>query len=1096
MPPAILQNERASLAEPDGTSVVATRRRPSSRRVLAIASLGAAVAFVDATIVNIAFPNIATSFKGTSISSLSWVLNAYNIVFAAFLVAAGRIADVIGRRRVFIVGLEIFTAGSLLCAVAPSAATLIAFRIVQALGAAMLVPSSLALVMNAFPPERRSHGVALLSAVAAVAAGLGPSLGGLLVAASDWRLVFLVNLPIGIGAIVLARRHLLESRTPGRRRMPDLLGALVFALAVALLVLAIVKGQEWGWTNWRILALFAGAVALAACFVWRCTWHRSPLVDLGLLRRRSFSAANGMTVLAAAGFYGYTLTNVLFLTGVWRYSVLQAGLALTPGPFVAAAVAGPTSRLIQRIGPRAVLVAGGLIWGGAVLWFVEVVGTTPAFLTQWLPGIVLLGIGAGTLFPNLSGTAVAAAPGETFATATGLNSVSRQVGAALGVALVVAIIGTPSPLQAHAVFDHAWTFGSACLLAAGVGCLLIGRVATERAPALGDAARLVFRDNPAEVVPAPPRPRARRAISLDDGTSAPPRSESTADFLGQVPIFAGLEPPLREALASRTQPVHVRAGEWLFRAGDAADAMYVVRAGRLEVVDEATDAVIRELGRGDALGELALLTDAPRSASVRAARTSDLVAVQRPDFEELLQTSPALSLALNKTLAEQLRTTRAPVSSARPRPTTVALIALDPGLSVASMARSLGSAVGQHVAAGLLDGAWATGRSEGDEPASAYGPLLDRAEAAHDLVLLDGGALVPGGPWTEFCLQQADRILAITSGNADPATLRDRPELRGCDLVAYDADAGRHALGAVAATVQPIESHLVRQAELESDMQRLGRRLTGRSIGIVLSGGGARAFSHIGVVEELTNAGLVIDRVLGVSMGAYVGALFARGLGPDEVDARCFEEWAQRRPLGDYTLPRRALIRGERATAMLQRSFGELAIEELPLSFMCACGELRSGRLVVSRYGPLWETVGFSMCLPVIAPPQVRGRELFVDGSLVDNLPVHVMAELGEGPVIASDVKTSFSPPSGSPRYEEQQPASESLPSLGETLTRVLLLGSENTSEAARRYADLRIRPQVEGIGFLEFHQLDAAREAGRAAVDAALASASAGSDC
>src|SRR6476469_1930275 len=162
------------------------RRGPEPRTVLAIASLGAAVAFVDATIVNIAFPNIARSFPGTPISSLSWVLNAYNIVFAAFLVAAGRIADLLGRRRIFIFGLELFTVASLLCAVAPSVAALVGFRVVQALGAAFLVPSSLALVLNAFPPDQRSHGVALLAAVAAAAAGLGPSIGGFLVAVADW----------------------------------------------------------------------------------------------------------------------------------------------------------------------------------------------------------------------------------------------------------------------------------------------------------------------------------------------------------------------------------------------------------------------------------------------------------------------------------------------------------------------------------------------------------------------------------------------------------------------------------------------------------------------------------------------------------------------------------------------------------------------------------------------------------------------------------------------------------------------------------------------------------------------------------------------
>src|SRR5262249_8179347 len=290
----------------DTATSAARHRGPAPRTVLAIASLGAAVAFVDATIVNIAFPNIAHSFKGTSIQSLSWVLNAYNIVFAAFLVAAGRIADLLGRKRVFIFGLELFTAASLLCAVAPSAGLLVAFRVLQALGAALLVPSSLALVLNVFSPEHRSHGVALLAAVAAAAAGLGPSLGGLLVAASSWRLVFLVNLPIGAAAVVLARRYLVESRAPGRRRMPDLLGGLVLAFGIAAVVLGVVKGQEWGWGSPRVLGSFAAAVVLGAVFTSRCRTHRSPVVDLSLLRIRTFSAANAMTIVGAAGFYCYT----------------------------------------------------------------------------------------------------------------------------------------------------------------------------------------------------------------------------------------------------------------------------------------------------------------------------------------------------------------------------------------------------------------------------------------------------------------------------------------------------------------------------------------------------------------------------------------------------------------------------------------------------------------------------------------------------------------------------------------------------------------------------------------------------------------------
>ena len=1059
------------------------RRGPQPRTVLAIASLGAAMAFVDATIVNIAFPDIARSYPDASIASLSWILNAYNIVFAAFLIAAGRLADLVGRRRVFIAGLELFTIASALCAIAWSPGSLTAFRVLQALGAALLVPSSLALVLDAFPPERRAHGVALLSAVAAGAAGLGPSLGGLLVAAGDWRLVFLVNLPIGVAAIVLTRRHLVESRAPGRRRVPDLIGALVLAVAIAALVLGVVKGEEWGWLSGRVLGSFAVAIAFVALFARRCVTHRAPIVDLSLLRDRTFGVTNAMTLVTGAGFYGYTLVNVLFLTAVWQYSVLEAGLAMTPGPFVAAAVAGPTSHLVTRFGPRPVLVAGGLVWCAAVVWLVTRVGTAPDFIREWLPAIVLLGIGAGALLPNLTATAVASAPGTEYATATGLNSVARQVGAALGVALVVAILGTPSAAEAAASFDRAWAFGAACFLVAGLGCLLVARPPGSGAPSLGAAARAVLQEPLDDPLPAPP-PAARRAISVDAARPAGTRAETAADFLARVPIFAGLDPALRETVAQRARPVRVPAGEWLFREGESGDALYVVRAGRMHVLEDATGAMIREIGRGDAVGELALLTGEPRAASVRAARATDLLAVYRDDFEELLRTAPALPLALTRTLAEQLREMRAPARSTRPRPATVAVLAVERGMPSDAIATDLARALARHLDTTFLAARHAPPAANGSEPAGLYGPLLDRAEGQHDLVVLNAGVAEDDDGWTGFCLQQADRILVLASGGPLPAAVAARHELRGCDLVAYDVAPGSGVLDGVAAALEPVETHVLRPGDIDADLARLARRLAGRSVGVVLSGGGARAFSHIGVLEELTAAGVTIDRVAGVSMGSFVGALYAMGLDADEIDARCFEEWVQRRPLADYTLPRHALIRGERARAMLERTFGTVAIEELARSFMSGSTELRSGRLHVDRWGPLFEAVGFSVCLPVVAPPQVRGRELFVDGSLVDNLPVRVMADMGEGPVIAVDVKPTAERPDGAPRPSGGVPRP---PRLGETLTRVLLLGSANTSEAARRHADLVIKPRAEGVSLLEFHQIDVAREAGRAAAREAL---------
>jgi predicted acylesterase/phospholipase RssA len=515
--------------------------------------------------------------------------------------------------------------------------------------------------------------------------------------------------------------------------------------------------------------------------------------------------------------------------------------------------------------------------------------------------------------------------------------------------------------------------------------------------------------------------------------------------------------------------------------------MYVVRAGRLEVVDEGAVTVIRELGRGDALGELALLTDSLRSASVRAARATDVIAIDRAEFTALLKSVPALSLELNRSLGRQLRESRAGAPTTRPRPATVAMVAFDERVPRRRLCAQLELALKQYASVAVLSGDEVPAPGREVEPATVFGPLLDRSEAAHDVVLLDAGLDQRGDFWTRFCLQQADRILVLTGGGLVPEGLADRAELQGCDLVAFDAAPG--ALAGWAATLDPIESHVVRERELDGDLARIARRLTGRSLGIVLSGGGARAFSHIGVLEELADAGITIDRVAGVSMGAVIGALHAMGLDADQIDAICFEEWVRRRPLSDYTLPRRSLIRGERFRSMLHRTFGDRLIEELPHAFISGSTELRSGRLVLARHGPLWEAVGFSICLPVLAPPQVRGREMFIDGSLVDNLPVRALADMGEGPIIAVDVKADFErkPSNGRRDHDGDDGRPARIPSLGETLTRVLLLGSENTSDAAQRHADLVIKPSTGGIGLLEFHQLDAAREAGRVAAREAL---------
>ena len=440
--------------------------------VLAIAVLGAFMAFVDATIVNIAVPNIAHRFS-SSLTSVSWVLNAYNIVLAAFLVGGGQLADLFGRRRVFSLGLVTFTLASALCAVSPSLSVLVAARVLQAAGSAILVPSSLAIALHAHDEHRRTQTAALWAAVAALAAGIGPPLGGVLITASNWRLVFLINIPVGLIALALAQRVLVESRAHGPRRVPDLVGAVVLAAAIASFVLAVVKGQEWGWGNGRIVSSFLVALLLGVYFALRSRHQSAPIFDPSLLRVRLFAVSNGVTMVSAVGFYAYTLCNVLFLTGVWHYSILKAGLALTPGPVTAMAVAAPASKLIDRVDSRAIVVPGSLIWAAGLIYFASKLGVKPDFLGEWLPGMLVLGVGAGLGLPTVSGIAVRSVPGSRFAVATSLNSVARQLGAALGVAILIAIIGNPRPQQALRAFEHGWLFASGCFLVAALAATML-----------------------------------------------------------------------------------------------------------------------------------------------------------------------------------------------------------------------------------------------------------------------------------------------------------------------------------------------------------------------------------------------------------------------------------------------------------------------------------------------------------------------------------------------------------------------------------------------------------------------------------------------
>jgi EmrB/QacA subfamily drug resistance transporter len=464
-------------------------------QVLLVTAVAVFMSFLDVTIVNIAFPDIRESFPDSSLSDLSWILNAYAIVFAAALVPAGRLADRFGRRRFFFLGLLLFLAASVVCGAAGSVEVLIAARAVQALGGAMLVPASLGLLLPEFPIERRATATALWGATGAVAAAAGPSLGGLLVEWQGWRAVFFVNLLIGLPALIPARRLLRESREP-RTLFPDALGALLLATGVATLVLAIVEGPQWGWDSARIVGLFATSAALLGLFVARSARHRAPVIELSLFRVRSFAVANAGGFVFASGFYAMLLCNVLFLTGVWHYSILQAGAALTPGPLLAAVAAPIGGRLSDRFGQRVVAVPGSLLFAAGVLLLALLTGSDPAYVSEFLPANVLAGIGIGLTFAAFGSAAVAELPRNRYSTGGAVNNCIRQIGAAVGVATLIVVLGTPTPDNALHLFHRAWVLiGLTGVVAAVIG-LVLGRVRAREAPEVSAAAAVAGADTP------------------------------------------------------------------------------------------------------------------------------------------------------------------------------------------------------------------------------------------------------------------------------------------------------------------------------------------------------------------------------------------------------------------------------------------------------------------------------------------------------------------------------------------------------------------------------------------------------------------------
>ena len=444
--------------------------------VFAVVAAGIAMVNLDLFIVNVAIPSLGRAFGGAQLPALSWVLNAYAIVFAALLVAAGRAADRIGRRKAFLAGVALFAVASAACAFAGNVWLLVAARVVQAAGGALLMPASLGLALAAARPEKRAGTIRAWSAVGGVAGALGPVVGGALVEVS-WRWVFLVNLPVAALVLAVGPRVLPRlGAVPDDGERPDVAGAAVLTLAIGTLALALVKSGDWGWGSAQVIGLLAAGVVLLALFWARSTRHRAPVIEPDMLRLPAFATATGANVLFGVGFGAMLLLVTLWCQDVWGWSALRTGLGVAPGPLMVPFLSVGAGPLARRIGPGPVAFAGCCVYAaGCVFWRLSL-ALTPDYVGRMLPGMLMTGVGVGLTLPTLVSAGVGAVPPHRFATGSGVVTMARQVGIVLGVAILVTVLGHPATaLGSLTAFRNATVFTATAAFLAGLSALLLIR---------------------------------------------------------------------------------------------------------------------------------------------------------------------------------------------------------------------------------------------------------------------------------------------------------------------------------------------------------------------------------------------------------------------------------------------------------------------------------------------------------------------------------------------------------------------------------------------------------------------------------------------
>jgi EmrB/QacA subfamily drug resistance transporter len=435
-----------------GASGTLDTGHPRKWFILAAVSLGMFMSLLDMTIVNIAVPAIMESLHA-SVTSVSWVLDAYSLTLGVLFLSMGRLADKFGQKRIFLMGLSVFTVFSLLCGLAPSIGWLIAFRIGQAVGGAAMAPISLAILMTAFPARQRGAAIGIWGALGSVAAAVGPTLGGLLVTYGAWHWIFFVNIPIGILALVFVFLVVPERRRAGSTESVDVVGVVISSVGLFCLTLALLKGNDWGWSSATIIGLFVVAVLCYPLFVWWEHRTRWPMFDFRLLRIRSFTAANTTMMFLGATMGGSFLLLVLFMVSLLGYTELKAALTMTAAPLVAIVVGPIVGRYVDRIGPRVPAAIGCALFSISMLLFARLDASASQMDIIWRGAI--LGLGLGFTMPTMSAAAMGSVPDRSRGVASGALNMMRQIGFTLGIAVLVSLFSHSVTVNTAAATNEA-----------------------------------------------------------------------------------------------------------------------------------------------------------------------------------------------------------------------------------------------------------------------------------------------------------------------------------------------------------------------------------------------------------------------------------------------------------------------------------------------------------------------------------------------------------------------------------------------------------------------------------------------------------------